>query len=439
MRVGLEVGEQVLHELLRLFFVADNRVHLGFDVGAYHMYARRARAKPHAEFTAASDDFRFLQRELIGAGGNDAVAGTAHALERVGDLVVLALGARKLLYHRDQRLFVTDFKSRLLAEHAVEQLLRHRKLQSRTARAEVNPAHIRRLHQLAPRQLLRHCTHAADFLEPLRCARHILVHLLFEPMRVRQAHKPARHTNPHILDREFKQRRLNDARDIVAVELKAVRRDCRHAVFSLDFRLDRLCLGRGGISRVHDHDKGLVYARQLLNHTPLRVNIGAAIQVGDAAVAGHYEPDIGMVENDLFRAELRRALEGHRLVGPGGVDHTRAVLLGITARAVDHVAHAVNQPHPHMRIVAQIYLDSLVRDELRLGGHNRPARRRLRKLISGAHRLMLISDIGDYEVIHKSFDERRLARADGTDYADINITVCPLGDVAVNVIHSVPP
>ena len=146
-----------------------------------------------------------------------------------------------------------------------------------------------------------------------------------------------------------------------------------------------------------------------------------------------------MVENDLFRAELRRALEGHRLVGPWSVDHTRAVLLGIAARAVDHIAHAVNQPHPHMRIVAQIYLDSLVRDELRLGGHNRPARRRLRKLISGAHRLMLISDIGDYEVIHKSFDERRLARADGTDYADINITVCPLGDVAVNVIHSVPP
>ena len=68
-------------------------------------------------------------------------------------------------------------------------------------------------------------------------------------------------------------------------------------------------------------------------------------------------------------------------------------------------------------------LDAFLGNELRLGGHDRPARRGLRQLVDRAAVKRLVAYVREHQRVHEALDKGGLARAHGSDHADIDVAV----------------
>ena len=140
-----------------------------------------------------------------------------------------------------------------------------------------------------------------------------------------------------------------------------------------------------------------------------------------------------MVGDDLLGAYLRRHIEGYLLVEPRCHDHTGLLVFDVAERAGDDIAHAVDEPYIECSAVSEVYADSLLGDELGLGGHNGLACGGLGKLVEGSLTHIFAVYIGYHQRLHEPFYECGFARADGSHHAYVDIAACALGDIAVYI------
>src|SRR5690606_28018020 len=88
-------------------------------------------------------------------------------------------------------------------------------------------------------------------------------------------------------------------------------------------------------------------------------------------------------------------------------------------------------------------LYGFIRDEMRLGGHHRPARAALGQLVAGSLPGVLVLDVGKHQEIHEPLDEGGLSGANRTPHSDIDAAAGAFGDVSEDVdaldVRQVPP
>ena len=144
-----------------------------------------------------------------------------------------------------------------------------------------------------------------------------------------------------------------------------------------------------------------------------------------------------MIAYHAPRSLLRRLGERDRLVVPRRVDEALFAVLLDAERRRHEVPHAVDEAHPKRPARGERQLRSLVRDELRLGGHHRSPARRLRERVAHFGGLRLAFDKREHRALGEALDERALARAHRADHADdelaararryvvVNTSVCP--------------
>ena len=91
-----------------------------------------------------------------------------------------------------------------------------------------------------------------------------------------------------------------------------------------------------------------------------------------------------MLADYLVRAHFRRFNKGHGFRSPRGSHHSRLTVLDRAERLGYDIPHTVH--HFHLEGGAGVDIDrhGLIRDELRLGRHDRLACRRLRHLVACA-------------------------------------------------------
>ena len=140
-----------------------------------------------------------------------------------------------------------------------------------------------------------------------------------------------------------------------------------------------------------------------------------------------------MFGDDLFRSELRCFVKGYIIIEPWSANHPRLLILRISECARYHIAHAVHHAHAHRDIViADIKLDSFIRNEFRLGRHDRPPCSALGQFVYNAFACIFVSDLRQNHKIHKSLNKGRFARAHGADNTDIDVTSGTLFNIPVN-------
>ena len=210
------------------------------------------------------------------------------------------------------------------------------------------------------------------------------VQTVAQPVVGRQVHYPGRDLQRRLLQREAVQHLLQDLSDVLLVQLHAVDRRHRYPVALLQLRPQASGGGAFGRLAVQHHHKRLVDGLQLPDDPALGLLVLGPRDLRNAAVGGHHQPDGGMLVDDLAGAALRRHVEGHLLIVPGGHHHAGLLVFDVAQRAGYDVPHAVDHPHAEADIRLQRDADRLLRDKFRLGGHDGAARRRLRQLIGPA-------------------------------------------------------
>ena len=127
------------------------------------------------------------------------------------------------------------------------------------------------------------------------------------------------------------------------------------------------------------------------------------------------------------------------MVVPGGGHHPGHAVFLRAHRAVHHVAHGVDQPHPQLCDPVRGNLHRLLGDELRLRSHDGLPGTALGQLISGALLAIGVGDAGNHQLLHNPFDEGRFSGTHRPDNTHINIAAGSGSNVRINLIHSQPP
>ncbi len=377
-----------------------------------------------------------MKRHFVERRRNDAVARFRDLGERSRHLVVCALGFYEIAERRHKVEFVIDIYAALLFERAVEQPFLLFGAVYRSPFVELDDAKLQPVEKLAFRLFLRAALFVAiaHFAHAVSKRAGAAYELGGDGIALVERSYPPRRLDIHVAKREFVQHRFKQLDNVVLTELGNVHRDDGIAVFVRERlrELDRF--RRLGHSRVKQYDKRFAERFQLVYRALFRLDVRLARQIGlDRAVARHDNADSRVLGYHLFRAYLRGAFKRHGVVAPRRLNHARAAVFGMTVRAVDHIADAVDEPHRDLGLVAERDLRRLARNELWLGRHYGLALRTLRQLV--AHALQLVAGDGRYNKrIHKIGYERRFARTHRPDNAYVYIAARPLGYVLVNVV-----
>ena len=229
--------------------------------------------------------------------------------------------------------------------------------------------------------------------------------------------------------------------DVLRRHVPAVQGEGLHAVFAAQLRAQGLRRGRAGALRIDENDEGLARLLHVGDGAGLGLAVVLARDIGDGPVCRDDDAEGAVVLHDLFGAELRRLRHGQLLRSPGRRAHARPAVLGVAARAGDHVAHGVAQAHAQRRLAVGADARGLVRNEFRLRGHDGPAGAGLRQLVGGALALVDIFDVRQHELLHEALDECGFSRPHRADDADIDRAVRAPGDLLIDrsVFHSPPP
>ena len=208
-----------------------------------------------------------------------------------------------------------------------------------------------------------------------------------------ERNQPARDIDLYLLHRELKEQLREDALYLVFTQFHAADRQDRHLITRGKLFREFLCAFSVGIGGVEQKDKRLVYRLKLLNHTPLTILVVLARDLAEGAVGGDDKPDCGMIGYHLFCSDFRRLFKRDLLLRPRGFHHARRVLLALSQRGRHQIADAVDHSDAERRVVAEVDLNGLLGDKLRLCRHYRPARGRLRQLVNRAAVNALVADI----------------------------------------------
>ena len=121
---------------------------------------------------------------------------------------------------------------------------------------------------------------------------------------------------------------------------------------------------------------------------------------------------------------------GDLMIVPRGGDHAGDAVFLRAYRAVYHISHRIDQPHPQPRLAVGRDLHGFFGDKFWLRGHNGPAGAALGQLIPGPLPPVGIFYIGDHKLFHQPFDQCGFSGPHRTYHADINVS----GSAACNVL-----
>ena len=105
-------------------FRTDDRIDLGADIGAQQMDGRRGGTQAYTVAAALTDDLGFLERQLLGRGHDDAVAGLLYLIERAVQTFIALPDSGKIAQNGNEVGGVRDMHAGLLLHDAVENTLR---------------------------------------------------------------------------------------------------------------------------------------------------------------------------------------------------------------------------------------------------------------------------------------------------------------------------
>ena len=163
--------------------------------------------------------------------------------------------------------------------------------------------------------------------------------------------QPIRQIESDRLDWELLKHAPHYAAHVVFIKCLAVHAQTADAEFLL-----KLCRRTDGRVRlrlraVHKHDEGLIYPLQLLDNALLRLKIFFSFYPADAPVGRDDDADGGVLRDDAACALLGSGGHTDLLLEPRRCDKALDAVFKLSRRALDHVPHAVNQPHGQLAAV----------------------------------------------------------------------------------------
>ena len=111
------------------------------------------------------------------------------------------------------------------------------------------------------------------------------------------------------------------------------------------------------------------------------------------------------------------------------IDKARHAVFLKSRRSFYRITHAVNEPHP-CDSVLHFEFRRLFGDKLWLGGHDGASACRLRQFVR-VSLFLCACHLREHQLLHELFDECGLARSDGTDNADIDVSARPRCNVLI--------
>ena len=139
-----------------------------------------------------------------------------------------------------------------------------------------------------------------------------------------------------------------------------------------------------------------------------------------------------MISDNFFRANFRRFCKRNLFFGPRRVHHALSAFFRISQGAGHHISHTVDKPDVESCPGSRVYSNRFRRYELWFCcGYGLPFAA-LGKFVSNSGFLIRTRHIRKYQHIHKSSDESRFSRADGTDDTHIYVSSCPLRDILID-------
>ena len=262
---------------------------------------------------------------------------------------------------------------------------------------------------------------------------HSSVYGALQPMAGFQHHDPTGHLHGDFSNRELIQKPLQNAVQRFGSHCYAVDGHDRPLVGILQLGGQLV----GGItvrvSTVQQNDVGLTDGLQFGDDAALGLAVVFPRQVGHAAVGGDNDAHGCMLTDNAPCAGLGRQVKGHLVVKPGAFHQAGGVLFLMAEGTVHHVAHAVDKPCPEAAAAGKLDIDCLLRDELRLGGHDGAACGALGQFIVGAGTLGFVLDMRQQKQLGEALDKGAFACAHRPHHANINIAAGPARDILVDL------
>ena len=205
--------------------------------------------------------------------------------------------------------------------------------------------------------------------------------------------------------------------------------ECQHGriVFLFEFRAQFFRIRRN--AAVEQNNIGFSQCMQFGLRPFLRRLIRRTRKIGDTSVRCNKDSDGGMIADDPTRPVLRRLIEGNFLLAPGRLYKARHAVFLKSRRSFYRITHAVNEPHP-CDSVLHFEFRRLFGDKLWLGGHDGASACRLRQFVR-VTLFLCACHLREHQLLHELFDECGLARSDGTDNADIDVSARPRCNVLI--------
>ena len=233
---------------------------------------------------------------------------------------------------------------------------------------------------------------------------------------------------------KFIQDLFQNAVDVFLFQLFTVHRHHGYIIFFTDLFRHLSGFFRVRFLTVYQHQKWLSGFFQCQDRLLFSPQIIASGKLTDTAVRSDHQSDGGVIPHDLIRADLRRLGKGNLLFRPGCFHHALRIFLHVSRRAVDHVAHTVNQPHRYFNIVVQSHLCRFIGNEFRLRCCDGLTARALRKFVLCPHSGMFILHIGKHHFIHKTLDERGLSGPHRPQYPYVDFPSRPLLYIPIQIV-----
>ena len=148
-----------------------------------------------------------------------------------------------------------------------------------------------------------------------------------------------------------------------------------------------------------------------------------------------------MVPDHLSRPNFRRLGERDLIIVPGRLHETFLPVFRMSRSTFHHKTHTVDEPHLRPDPLRKLQLRRLLRDKLRLRGHDRLPRSTLGKLIPGLGLFLSVREVREHKKLHKPLDKCGFPSAHRSYNTHIDLSARPRLDILVymEMIHKNTP
>ena len=246
-------------------------------------------------------------------------------------------------------------------------------------------------------------------------------------MALFQHRHPAGNGKIQLPYRKFVEDTLQNGQQVIFLQIQTAHRQDRASVCLFQLCSQSLCLRSIRAGTVEQDDKGFAQRFQLLHHPLFGGQVVFPGDLADGAIGGDHDADGGVIPDDLAGAGFSGKVKGDLFLEPGAFDHAGLLVLLVAHGSLHHIAHTVDEPDTAFPAALQLERHGLLRDELRLCGHDRSPCRRLRQLIPGPELCVRRADGRQHQLLHKPLDEGALAGAHRPHHAnqDLPAGACP--------------